>query len=238
MQVVVASNDLRKRPNYERLASSPVLKIGDCDVDICACDGNDNNDGERANHDDAQLFAVGAEVMLTYKWVRSRSVCKRILALNCFILSLYDPPSCHERGSCRFHYICIPDDLTYVDDAESGSREHFSPARNGRGSITTPNRSCSDGGPTSTCNRSSIATPRSSTLANARANPRPTGTASPWTTFVPSMSQDLPAENAVRRLFAGMTADTSPHKRSSTLLLGNHLVDAQHLLRNHKQQGR
>ena len=162
---------------------------------------------------------------------------KRILALNYFIPSLSHPPVCHERGSCRFHCSCIPDDLSYVDDAESGSREHFSPARNGHGSIITPNRSCSDGGPTSTCNPSSIATPRSSTLANARANLRPTGTASPWTTFVPAMSQDLPAENAVRRLFAGMTADTSPHKRSFTLLLGDHLVDAQHLLRDHKQQG-
>jgi hypothetical protein len=44
---------------------------------------------------------------------------KRILALNYFIPSLYHPPFCHERGSCRFHYSCIPDDLTYVDDAES-----------------------------------------------------------------------------------------------------------------------
>ena len=74
---------------------------------------------------------------------------KRILALNYFIPSLSHPPFCHERGSCRFHYSCIPDDFTYVDDAESGSREHFSPARNGRGPIITPNRSCSDGGPTS-----------------------------------------------------------------------------------------
>ena len=74
---------------------------------------------------------------------------KRILALNYFIPSLSHPPFCHERGSCRFHCSCIPDDFTYVDDAVSGSREHFSPARSGRGSIITPNRSCSDGGPTS-----------------------------------------------------------------------------------------
>ena len=36
---VVTSNDLRKRLNLKRLASSPVLKISDCNADICACDG-------------------------------------------------------------------------------------------------------------------------------------------------------------------------------------------------------
>ena len=30
---------------------------------------------------------------------------------------------------CRFHYPCTLDDLAYVDDAESGSREHFSVAQ-------------------------------------------------------------------------------------------------------------
>ena len=160
---------------------------------------------------------------------------KRILALNYFIPSLYHPPFCHERGSCCFHYSthAFP-----TISLMSMTPNHFSPARNGRGSIITPNRSCSDGGPTSTCNPSSIATPLSSTLANVRADPRPTGTASPWTTFVSAMSQDLPAENTVRRLFAGMTADTFPHKSTFTILLSNHFVDAQHLLRDHKQQGR
>jgi hypothetical protein len=65
---VVASNDFRKRPNYERLASSPVLKIGDCDADICACDGDDNH--ERADHNDTQLFVVGAKVLQNdVRWV-------------------------------------------------------------------------------------------------------------------------------------------------------------------------
>ena len=33
---------------------------------------------------------------------------------------------CHNRGSCRFYYLCTPDDFAYFDDAESGSRKHFS----------------------------------------------------------------------------------------------------------------
>ena len=46
---------------------SPVLKIDDCDADICAYDRDDNNDVERTGRDDTQQFAVGAELMLTYK---------------------------------------------------------------------------------------------------------------------------------------------------------------------------
>ena len=43
---VVVTNDLRKRLNYERLASfSPVL-------DVHACGGDNSNDDERANDDD------------------------------------------------------------------------------------------------------------------------------------------------------------------------------------------
>jgi ATP-dependent DNA helicase PIF1 len=60
---IVATNDLRKRINYERLSSfCPVLKIDECDADVRACDGDS---GESLDHDDTQLFAVGAEVMLT-----------------------------------------------------------------------------------------------------------------------------------------------------------------------------
>ena len=44
---------------------------------------------------------------------------KRILALNYSIPSLYHPPVYHDCSSCCFHHSCIPDDLTYVDDAES-----------------------------------------------------------------------------------------------------------------------
>lgn len=41
---VVATNDLRKWLDYERLASfSPVIRIDDCDADV---------DGERTDHDD------------------------------------------------------------------------------------------------------------------------------------------------------------------------------------------
>ena len=60
---VIATNDseLRQWLNYDRLASfSPGLKIDGCD-DIRSCD-RDNNDGERADHDDTQ-----PEVILTYK---------------------------------------------------------------------------------------------------------------------------------------------------------------------------
>jgi hypothetical protein len=65
-----------ERPNFKRLASSPVLEIGDCDADICAYDGDDSNDGERAGHDDTQLFAVGAEVMWTYQMMSFKSSIK------------------------------------------------------------------------------------------------------------------------------------------------------------------
>ena len=68
---IVATNDLRKRINYEALSSfSPVIRIEDCDADVrCTRSGGpsgDDFDSERLDHDDTQLFAVGAEVMLTY----------------------------------------------------------------------------------------------------------------------------------------------------------------------------
>ena len=59
--------------------------------------------------------------------LRPRSVRKQarlFLALGHFIPSL-----CHKRGSYRYHYLCTPDYLAYVGDAESGSSKHFSPAR-------------------------------------------------------------------------------------------------------------
>ena len=53
---VVATNNLGKCLNYERLTSS-VLKFDDCDADVRACD-RDDNDGESTNHGDTQLFPV------------------------------------------------------------------------------------------------------------------------------------------------------------------------------------
>ena len=50
--------------------------IGDCDAEICTCDGDDINDGKRAGHNDTQLFAVGAEVMWTYQMTSVESSIK------------------------------------------------------------------------------------------------------------------------------------------------------------------
>jgi hypothetical protein len=68
---IVATNDLRKRINYETLSSfSPVIRIEDCDADLQSTQSNGplggDFDNERLDHDDTQLFTVGAEVMLTY----------------------------------------------------------------------------------------------------------------------------------------------------------------------------
>ena len=66
--------------------------------------------------------------------VRPRTVRKRarlFLVLDHSIPSLY-----HKRGSYRFHYLCTPDYLAYVGDAESGSGKRFSPLARTRGSIT------------------------------------------------------------------------------------------------------
>jgi ATP-dependent DNA helicase PIF1 len=73
---VVSKNHLRKRLNYDRIASfTPVLKIDEGDVDIQPADADDYNDAEGADHDDSKLFAVGAEVMLTYNlWTEAALV--------------------------------------------------------------------------------------------------------------------------------------------------------------------
>ncbi|KAH9997104.1 hypothetical protein BJV77DRAFT_106631 [Russula vinacea] len=106
---------------------------------------------------------------------------------------------------------CTPDNLALVVDAAQWS--------------------CWDGVPRSTCNPASIATPRSSTSANMPASlkPFPTDTTTPWTTSAPAC-----AKNAVRRLFARMASGQGHHRTKGLhLLLGDHLVDARHLLRDH-----
>jgi hypothetical protein len=61
---IVATNDARNLINRRRLSAlSPVIKIDDCDENL---EGFDNDDDvERYETNDLQLFAVGAEVMLT-----------------------------------------------------------------------------------------------------------------------------------------------------------------------------
>lgn len=73
---VVSTNHLRKRLNYDRLASfTPILKIDEGDADVLPADIDDNDDGERADHDDTKLFAVGADVMLTFNlWTEAALV--------------------------------------------------------------------------------------------------------------------------------------------------------------------
>lgn len=64
---IIATNKLQKQLNYACLASfTPILKINKGDADILPADANDNDFGERVDHDDNKLFAVGAEMMLTY----------------------------------------------------------------------------------------------------------------------------------------------------------------------------
>ena len=113
---------------------------------------------------------------------------------------------------------------------------HFSPARKDPWLNNHSNGSCWDGGPRSTCNPSSIATPikcprkyasKPQTVSDG-CHPRLGRLLRP---------QDLPAENVVQRIFAWMAADrttSATHKRLLTpvhLLLGDHLIDARHLLR-------
>jgi hypothetical protein len=71
VEYVIATNDseLRQWLNYDRLASSPGLKIDGRD-DIRSCD-RDNNDSECADHDDTQ-----PEVILTNKMTSAGSSIK------------------------------------------------------------------------------------------------------------------------------------------------------------------
>ena len=87
---IVATNDLRKRINYEKLSYfSPVIRIKECEADVRSMrsDGpsGDDFDGERLDHDNTQLFAVGAEVMLTYNlWTEAglaNSTCGKIVSI-------------------------------------------------------------------------------------------------------------------------------------------------------------
>ena len=143
---------------------------------------------------------------------------------------------CHKSGSYRFYYLCTPDHLAYIGDAESGSGMHFSPARKDPWLNNHSNGSCWDGGPRSTCNPSSIATPIKCTRKYASKPQTVSDGCHPRLGRL-LRPQDLPAENVVQRIFAWMAADrttSATHKRLLTPvhpLLGDHLIDARHLLR-------
>jgi len=62
---IVATNDMRNHINYEKLSAlSPVMRITPSKEGVCIFD-EDDLDGERVESDGQQLYAVGAEVMLT-----------------------------------------------------------------------------------------------------------------------------------------------------------------------------
>ena len=83
-------NDLHKHINYEKLSFfSPVIRIKECKADMQSMwsDGPSGNDfdGEQLDHDDTQLFAVGAKVMLTYNlWTEAsltNGACGKIVSI-------------------------------------------------------------------------------------------------------------------------------------------------------------
>jgi hypothetical protein len=62
---IVSTNDTRNRINYEKLSAlSPVMRITQSKEGVCIVD-EDDLDGERVQGDGMQIYAVGAEVMLT-----------------------------------------------------------------------------------------------------------------------------------------------------------------------------
>ena len=63
---VVATNEVRNSINREKLSQlSPVIKIDDCDEELAYFE-EDGNEGEIYGSLNSQLFAIGAEVMLTF----------------------------------------------------------------------------------------------------------------------------------------------------------------------------
>ena len=63
---VVATNEARNCINREKLSKlSPIIKIDDCDEDLAYFE-EDGNEGEIYGSLDSQLFAIGAEVMVTF----------------------------------------------------------------------------------------------------------------------------------------------------------------------------
>ena len=85
---IVSTNDLRKHLNYERLSSfSPVIRIDKCNAGMqnCPAASGDDFNAEWPDHDDTQLFAIGAEVMLTFNlWTKAgltNGACGKIVSI-------------------------------------------------------------------------------------------------------------------------------------------------------------
>lgn len=83
-------NDLHKHINYEKLSSfSPMIRIKECKADVRSMRSNgpsgDDFNGEQLDHDNTQLFAVGAKVMLTYNlWTEAslaNGACGKIVSI-------------------------------------------------------------------------------------------------------------------------------------------------------------
>ena len=163
------------------------------------------------------------------------------------------PALCHKRGVCRFHfpYPCSPDAAAYVEDPDDGARKRFVPARND-GWLNQHSKPVLLGW-RANCDLQPVLDREAAIKYVSKYASKPETVSEGYhhalTEFCNRMPGDLPAENAVQRLFARMAADRDISAQEAVhLLLGEHLVEcsrsfvsldadvnARHMLRDHNE---
>lgn len=115
---IVSTNDARHQINHDKLSKfSPVIKITDCDGDVTNID-DDSMEAEHVNPKNPQLYAVGAEVMLTANlWTEVGLVngaCGTVVAIlkpednrKLYVL-MVDIPSYHGPALSPSHPTIVP----------------------------------------------------------------------------------------------------------------------------------